>query len=98
MAATFRINGTDYPIVTDPTLGEAVDLQTIAECPIGAFDAKLNEGDIRALIAALYVSMRRVNPRTTLEDVQAIPLANLMDAIVDDEAATLPPADAAPLD
>lgn len=92
-----RINGRDYPVVDNPTLGELRILKR--EFDVQEVD-QLNPKDPDHLAGLVYVSMHRADPSVTIEDVDAVQTVELLDDegnVVDapDEEAERPTADPA---
>jgi hypothetical protein len=65
----FIVNGKEYPVPSEFTLGEMCD----AEQYFGVeFGAETGTG-MRFAAAALYIAIRRVDPTVTVEDIRALP-------------------------
>lgn len=70
----FVVNGKDYPVPTDFTLGELCD----AEQYFGV-DLNDNRATVRSIAATLFVAIQRVDPTITIEDIRGIPAKQLRD-------------------
>jgi hypothetical protein len=67
--AKFVVNGKEYPIATDLTLGEMCD----AERYFGVEFGNNATSGVRMSAAVLYFSIRRVDDSVTVDDVRALP-------------------------
>ncbi len=69
MEPTIKLNGKEYPLVTPDklTLGEAADAERITG---QGYD--LLEGGALALLALVYVSVRRVDPTVDVDDIRML--------------------------
>lgn len=67
--AKFVVNGKEYPIATDLTLGEMCD----AERHFGVEFGNNETSGVRMSAALLWISIRRVDDSVTVDDVRALP-------------------------
>lgn len=65
----FTVDGVEYPLVTqrELTFGELELIEEVAGQPLGEIESKPTT---KALMAFVLVSMRRVNPDASLDDVR----------------------------
>ena len=86
--AMFRVDGREYEIPGDLTLGEMCD----AEQFFGVEFGQAATSGMRMAAALLYIAIRRVDPSVTVEDVRNLPpevFANM------DDGDAVPPVSAA---
>ena len=80
--AKFEVDGVNYEFVQSPRFGEARAIEKVTGTPFGAVDlARLSIDTVQAL---LWISMRRVNPEITfdeLDDIDTAILADLFEAV-----------------
>jgi hypothetical protein len=97
---TVVVNGKEYPVAQQETLsiGEYADIEEITG---QGYD--LEKGGFRAGLALIYVSVKRVDPRVTVDDIRALRDSDVEWRGVPDESppvlsgnGTLPPAPAQP--
>ena len=87
---SFTVDGVDYPLVTQKelTFGELELVEETAGQSLGEID---KTPTTRALMAFVLVSMRRVNPAATLDDVRKAGITVLDAIAAEDEADADPP-------
>jgi hypothetical protein len=86
-----KVNGKEYPWATEFDLGEMCD----AERFFGVEFGENGTSGIRSATATLWISIRRMDPTVTVEDVRALP-PEIFDAFLEAEVKdeSPPPADA----
>jgi hypothetical protein len=88
----FSIDGTFYPAASSFTLGEARTLKRVGGVMLDELEAALEAGDPDALVAVVLITMQRVDPSVTVEQVEALDVSVLGGA--SEEAPADPPAEA----
>lgn len=78
-----EINGTSYPFIRPEamTLGEAHLLKKNSGVRIGELSDALEAGDAAVIASLVLISMRRVDPRKTFEEILLMDLTEVFDAI-----------------
>lgn len=66
--AMFRLNEKEYPLVTSPTLGEMCDAEYHFKVEFG----ENATSGIRMAAAMLWISIKRVDPTVTPDDIRAL--------------------------
>jgi hypothetical protein len=66
---TFRVNGVDYPVPTDMTLGEMADMERF----FGVNFQKPETSTMAMWAGLLYIAIRRVDDTVTVDDIRALP-------------------------
>jgi hypothetical protein len=65
----FLVNGKEYPVVSDLTMGEMCDAEQLFGVEFGNPD----RSGVRMMAALLWVSIHRVDDSVTVEDIRALP-------------------------
>lgn len=87
---SFKVNGHEYPMPTDLTLGEMCDAERFFGVAFGSDE----QAGMRMAAALLWIAIRRVDATVTVDDVRGLP-ADVFAEFAKDEAATVPPENAA---
>ncbi len=79
------INNKEYDFVMpdDWTLGEANTVKKISGLRVGEIGEALGQFDAGAVIALIFVTMKRSDPRTTVEQVEAMPLVGVAETLAE---------------
>jgi len=72
----FEVDGTAYEFVESPTFGEARAIEKVTGVPFSAMADPKNQ-TVDFMAALVWVSMRRVNPDVTFDDIDDIDMAVL---------------------
>lgn len=67
---SFTVNGKNYNLPTDLTMGEMCD----AEQHFGVEFGKPDQSSVRMAAAMIYISIRREDPTVTPDDIRELPL------------------------
>ena len=70
--AYFLVHGRKYDVPEKLTLGEARTLKRIAGCSLPQFEHLLAQNDPDAMVAWLFVVIRRSDPKVELPDIEAL--------------------------
>jgi hypothetical protein len=69
----FEVDGTEYTFVESPTFGEARAIEKVT----GVSFADMGKPTVDTIQAQLWISMRRVDPAVTFDDLDDIDMAVL---------------------
>jgi DNA-binding MltR family transcriptional regulator len=73
----FEVDGTEYEFVESMTFGEARSLEKVCGVPFSQLADPKNQG-VDFMAAQVWISMRRVNPDLTFDDLDDLDMSVLL--------------------
>jgi len=84
---SFKVHGKEYNLPTDLTTGEMCD----AETEFGVEFGNTQSSGVRMAAAMIWLAIRRVDPKVTVEDIRSLPIDVFESFMGEDDPAPLDP-------